>query len=724
MHFERIAGANVCRFKSFEHELTRGSIGVCGNNGSGKSTLLNLLYGTLSNDFSRLHKKKEECVRDTADEDEPSWVEATVVHNDHRMVIRRNFRPKTNSEVWIDGGKKITDANKAQAEIWEKLGIDRRLLDLFVFKQQSEIYDFLSVTPAVRAKSFAILCKTDHCETLWEELGDFMTKDAEAATLATDDADDGRREEADAKNELTRIDKEIEEARELLLNDESKASALQLLKFADERKRVLADIDEARATEEKLRLRRTNALDAKKTAASAVEEAQAEYDGIQTVPREKYTEAKEALAVIKSSKALVLEKKRLEAEAERLADDRRATKPPKKPKDFLDDLDEAKERVAKWRREMVEAQELLDNFEDTGLVKCPTCKTPVRNLDDILDKARQTIIEHDKVLGPLAARIAVTTVYLKAKNDYDRWNDTQSSAEAANEKSLKALGKVSPAEGDEDKLKDLVAKYDAAEKTRSRRAEDLEHAKEELATASAASAAAKARLEAHQGILAKLEAQLAELPIEDGDIARAKRRLKEHEEATETIAGLRGERKTAAAALVKAQETIAKLKAKFKRAKRVREMLRVAAAARDVLHRDSLPRRVAQLNLARIQGRINKGLARFGSPFWAETAEDLSFTIHKPGSPPQPADWLSTGQRVVLAMAFWPAVASLWSADLGMLALDEPSANLDAENRRYLAEAINALSAAVRGNKQLIVVTHDVDMRSCFDQVIVLGEQA
>jgi exonuclease SbcC len=162
------------------------------------------------------------------------------------------------------------------------------------------------------------------------------------------------------------------------------------------------------------------------------------------------------------------------------------------------------------------------------------------------------------------------------------------------------------------------------------------------------------------------------------------------------------------------------LKAKLQRTRKLQQMARVISRTRDILHRDVLPQRVAQSNLARMEGDINANLKFFADPFWVETDEALSFIVHKPGEPPQSAERLSTGQRVVLALAFWPTVAALWQHDLGMLALDEPTANLDDGNRKYLAEALAALTAKVRGNRQLLMVTHDSNLRSSFDQVIDL----
>ena len=138
--------------------------------------------------------------------------------------------------------------------------------------------------------------------------------------------------------------------------------------------------------------------------------------------------------------------------------------------------------------------------------------------------------------------------------------------------------------------------------------------------------------------------------------------------------------------------------------------------AREITHRDGLPTRVSQTNLAKLEGYVNDELSNFGDPFWVETGEDLQFIVHKPGEPPQTAPWLSTGWKCVLAASFWMTIVTTWGC--GMLCLDEPTANLDEDNRAFLAEALSRLTGRIRGNRQVIMVSHAEELRSSFDQVI------
>lgn len=69
----------------------------------------------------------------------------------------------------------------------------------------------------------------------------------------------------------------------------------------------------------------------------------------------------------------------------------------------------------------------------------------------------------------------------------------------------------------------------------------------------------------------------------------------------------------------------------------------------------------------------------------------------------------SAGQKVLACLIIRLALAETFCLNCGILALDEPTTNLDAENSASLAEALRALMVARReqDNFQLIIITHD-----------------
>ena len=69
----------------------------------------------------------------------------------------------------------------------------------------------------------------------------------------------------------------------------------------------------------------------------------------------------------------------------------------------------------------------------------------------------------------------------------------------------------------------------------------------------------------------------------------------------------------------------------------------------------------------------------------------------------------SAGQKALASLVIRLALADTFSVNCGVLALDEPSTNLDLENKTGLAEAIAEIikSRQNQENFQLIVITHD-----------------
>jgi DNA repair protein RAD50 len=69
----------------------------------------------------------------------------------------------------------------------------------------------------------------------------------------------------------------------------------------------------------------------------------------------------------------------------------------------------------------------------------------------------------------------------------------------------------------------------------------------------------------------------------------------------------------------------------------------------------------------------------------------------------------SAGQKVLACIIVRLALAEVFGLDCGILALDEPTTNLDEANAASLAEALRAVMDDRRGqsNFQLVVITHD-----------------
>lgn len=79
----------------------------------------------------------------------------------------------------------------------------------------------------------------------------------------------------------------------------------------------------------------------------------------------------------------------------------------------------------------------------------------------------------------------------------------------------------------------------------------------------------------------------------------------------------------------------------------------------------------------------------------------------------------SAGQRVLASIIIRIALAECFCLNFGMIALDEPTTNLDDENIESLARALHSIirERAVQRNFQLIIITHDEKFLRCMNAV-------
>ncbi len=713
MWFRKLKVVNVGPFADLSLDFTRGSVGIFGRNGRGKSTVLNLLYALATNDFSRFDGVKADMVRNTAGPKDEAYIWGEIEHNGKVLEITRNMKPsKTNPNTKLvvngDDHQAITNADKAEEEINKVLGIDRKLLDLYVFKEQHRVYDFLTTTPTDRAKAYQVLCKTEDCEKIWDMLGEYLNKDTELNTQIVDNSDELAQAVAELNMQLEGIETQEGIASEKLCEDKFRKTYEKRVKDQDRLENLRED--EAQAKVEVSSWKETLEKHSR-----AVEKRNAERVEAQEKVDKRRKKADDTRAALKSwdsYKKYRARRRDLKNEAEALALEEQKNKPPEPPEG--DTSEHLHKQLILWEKELEQAQKVVAAFQVTGRTACPTCQTPVEHLKDHLESQRKLVKELPGKIKELEDRAEAIDFYKTNAKKYEKWKAGYDARVKANQDARKALQDIEAPDGDEAELKDWLEKFAELEA-------QLEQADKATRAWEKTLDQTQATYDAKKARLAEIRQAIEEISIDPEKVEKAKRRLAEHLTATNELSKLEGEAKGVRKMVEDKEAQLKKLKVRLKRTKKVRAMAYDVTQARDVFHRDRLPRRVAVTNLAKMEGDINENLGLFGEPFWVESNEELSFTVHKPGEPPQSAGRLSTGQRVILALAFWPAVASLWASDLGILCLDEPTANLDAENRKFLMTALGSMTAKVRGHRQLIMVTHDPDLRTAFDQVIDLG---
>lgn len=141
--------------------------------------------------------------------------------------------------------------------------------------------------------------------------------------------------------------------------------------------------------------------------------------------------------------------------------------------------------------------------------------------------------------------------------------------------------------------------------------------------------------------------------------------------------------------------------------------------ARLLLHRDNLPRLVAQRYLGSLNTKLAQYLEIFEVPFASHIDGELNINCVFGGNRTVNASRLSGGQKVMLGIAFRFAVHELFAADLGLMILDEPTAYLDDDHLDCVFELLEKVKNYSRtSGLQLIVVTHEQRLMGVFDSVI------
>jgi DNA repair exonuclease SbcCD ATPase subunit len=87
----------------------------------------------------------------------------------------------------------------------------------------------------------------------------------------------------------------------------------------------------------------------------------------------------------------------------------------------------------------------------------------------------------------------------------------------------------------------------------------------------------------------------------------------------------------------------------------------------------------------------------------------------------QVAQRLSIGQKTVLALAFRVAVNAMFAEEIGLLALDEPTASLDQPRIQALAPVLEKLrDLSTAKGLQCLLVTHAANLSHLFESTIEL----
>ena len=291
-------------------------------------------------------------------------------------------------------------------------------------------------------------------------------------------------------------------------------------------------------------------------------------------------------------------------------------------------------------------------------------------------------------------------------------------------------------------LEDVEDRLAKVRGERRRLEEELEEARAKVLEATKAGSMAEARARIRDAIhelgrlrelagkARTLEEEVSEARREleelEGELSRARERLEEARrarimlrEVEERLEELAGEKKRLEEEIQKAQGEIARLEAVLEEAEeRIRDLeklykiVKAGAAARRILER--LQETLYKRSLMALEEEMAQILESFNlDPARVEIREDhggLSVKVLTRSGGERSVSMLSGGERTSVALAYVLALNRMMRTNIGFLALDEPTSELDQERRQVLVDLVSRLTGPGGLISQLIIVTHHEDV--------------
>jgi exonuclease SbcC len=303
---------------------------------------------------------------------------------------------------------------------------------------------------------------------------------------------------------------------------------------------------------------------------------------------------------------------------------------------------------------------------------------------------------------------------ISRKTQWQTENQKLQAEQAQLADSLKSFAEISAPELSEDELVQLVSNHENLQKAYAEIEPLAQRAREKLATLTGTIAALDGSKQKLLTSITGLKVTAAEAMIAETTLTTLSEQYRQRQGKEQLKTQLQFEREKLVA-------RIDAIRADEQKADALRRWESTAVVAKEALR--AAPRLVAQRNLQKLETAINELLQIFSVDFFVKAATDdtPAFIAEFFDGRKQPAKRLSYGQKTVLALAFRVAVNALFAEEIGLLALDEPTAYLDQQRIKALApvlEKLRELSTA-RG-LQCLLVTHETSLSHLFESAVEL----
>jgi DNA repair exonuclease SbcCD ATPase subunit len=687
-------------------EFSRGLVAILGENGSGKSSLFGAIRWLLTGENPN-YGVKADNVSQYAKEGEASYATLEFEHNGHMAIVTRHLLPEKEQSILTIDGKEAGRGDKSvTAGIEKLLGVDSKFISRFIIVGQTDIFSFIDDNQTDTDKFFQRLFNTAKADKCQDVIGKSLAKISIPEVVTP--ADQLQAQLVDLHDQAGTLATKIAKlpTLESFLHAQNTDQATiqqweQREKDGQELARLAqqeADLQKQLATAEAASKQYEEDLSALTDAADGQEEA--------------YAAARTALGHWESYKRVAKSRETIQETRQAIAYARANDPAPDKPGP-LSSVELAKESSARETR-IREIKEFIRMFDEHGVAECPTCHTPSTQLTE-------QVMVHKVELTKLIKEVEGLTMawrgQLQIENFWSDW-ETREKDRLKHEQKLDAaeqsLQAIPAPAATEDELQQAVGDY-----------EQFQQVKQEIMPLAQQARENKAKL---VGMLTgikdrrqQLEENINTAKVTKADAHLAQNNLMQRKELLKTRAELSDERAQLLFDMKRLEEQRDTARHQEQTAVQLRKWTGVAEAARDALK--NAPRLVAQRNLQRLEAAINELLQIFSVNFVVKVATDgtPTFVAEFFDGRRQVAQRLSIGQKTVLALAFRVAVNAMFAEEIGLLALDEPTASLDQPRIQALAPVLEKLrDLSTAKGLQCLLVTHASNLSHLFESTIQL----
>jgi DNA repair exonuclease SbcCD ATPase subunit len=707
MRLKRLVLENVCQHRKLEHTWQPGLNGIVGPNGSGKTNVVKAMKFAITGQFDNAGLKADnvyQLARDKA----RSQVVLELEHNGVVAEITRVLRRGTSScrigGATVDGDTAVTEA------VMDLLGVDQRILSEYIFVPQRRMAGFVDETPGERNKTFGQLFDLAKAEAIYRLL-DAAIKRVNPAPPSPEleplraRVAAGQARLAELKKEVAAVVGTLKQlnpaaARALVERATRWASDQAVINTLTQQvEQLAAELEISQGELNATEAERVSLVEARAEAAMDIDDARASLAAWETVR-------------LRNQRREVLAGNKVKLDAEP------AAHPEPQPPDYEPGEEALNGKFIEMSHELRVRKDLLERFKDKPKI-CPTCGAET---DAILAKAETYASELpalERLLASIQGIQKKFADYHKKHAAWQQWSQDYKKRLAALAEDWKifAAGARDDPAADPDTCREVVEAGDVMERAIVEADARLVPLRQEVNRRAG-------RLDQDSLKLVKLQESRGEQP-DPLAVVRAQRVLEEAIPLGQKLSRAEGERDAVGVGLGADEALLGRLEEAEQKAETDRLWAYHLGEVRKVMHHDKLPKVVAHNYLEILADDTNELLESFDSEFRVGLGEglnfDASFLRGLYRGTVSPAQRLSEGQKVILALAFRVAVNSLFAGTAGLLCLDEPTESLDEGNLACLEVAIGRMRdlSESRGI-QCLLVTHEPSFEALFDGVLRL----